>query len=139
MQQIISKANWLVRSILWGFPIPETAEEWEFPNVEDEAAIVQHLQRIEKAWDFLRPSFASRGYVLYEKLKTSSDLLPVIESDQILPVQAYPYGRRIYESDNAKMSLLVSFTIHSHFKLYSELSSKPIGPASLGCARSTWT
>jgi hypothetical protein len=82
MQQIqrylYRKANWLARTILWGFPIPATAEEWEFPNVEAEAAMFEHFQCIEKAWGFLRPSFASQGYILYEQLKTSSDLLPII-------------------------------------------------------------
>jgi hypothetical protein len=118
MQQIVSKAKWLARSILWGFPIPATAEEWELPEVDEEveAAMVEHFQRIEKAWDFLRPSFASRGYVLYEKLQTS-DLQPIIESGQMSPVLGHPYGRRIYESDNAKMSLLVSIYIFSSFEL----------------------
>lgn len=118
MQEIVSKAKWLARSILWGFPIPATAEEWELPDVdsEAEAAMVEHFQRIEKAWDFLRPYFASRGYVLYEKLQTS-DLQPIVESGQMSLVQGYPYGRRIYESDNAKMSLLVSIYKYLFFEL----------------------
>ncbi|KIM36284.1 hypothetical protein M413DRAFT_449331 [Hebeloma cylindrosporum] len=106
MQQILSKANWLARSILWGFPTPATAEEWDFPNAEEEGPVLEHFQRIEKAWNFLRPAFASRGYVLYEKPKNSWDLLPVIEPGRTSPIQAYPYGRRIHESDNAKMTLL---------------------------------
>ncbi|KIM36293.1 hypothetical protein M413DRAFT_320168 [Hebeloma cylindrosporum] len=106
MQQIVSKQSSLDRSKSWELPIPATAEEWDFPNLEDPTAIHEHFQRIDKAWDFLRPSFASRGYALYEKLKTSSDLVPVVESTQVSAVQVDPYGRRIYESDNARMSHL---------------------------------
>ena len=65
VQLASSKANCLARSILWGFPIPATAEEWVFPNVKAEAAMFEHFQRIEKAWDFLRPSFASQGYTVH--------------------------------------------------------------------------
>ncbi len=106
VKNILVKANWLARSMLWGFPIPATAEDWEYPNAENEAAMVEHFQRTEKAWNFLRPSFASRGYILYEKLR-SFDLQPVIELGQISPPEAHPYGRRVHENDNARMSISV--------------------------------
>ena len=50
---------------------------------------------------------------VYEKLKSPLDLLPIIESGQTSPVQVvYPYGRRIYESDNARVSHSVSIYIY---------------------------
>jgi hypothetical protein len=52
VKNILAMASWLARSILLWFPLPATAEDWEFPNVESEAAMVGHFQRIEKTWNF---------------------------------------------------------------------------------------
>ncbi|KIM36271.1 hypothetical protein M413DRAFT_319599 [Hebeloma cylindrosporum] len=136
MQQILSKAISLAQSILLGVSIPPTAEEWEFPNVEDEAAMVDHIQRIEKVWEFLRPAFASRGYVLYEKMKTSAELLPVIESesDRTSPVHIHPYGRRIYESDDAKMFLLAPRVWGARDRLGRHVAIKLVSDASVPSA-----
>lgn len=43
-------------------------DEWYIPETEDAEAIKKHYARflIMKCWDFLRPYFASRGYLLYE-------------------------------------------------------------------------
>ncbi|KAF8174927.1 hypothetical protein BJ912DRAFT_39413 [Pholiota molesta] len=88
---------WMSRSLIWGDPLFKSWEEWRRPITEDEQIQGDHYDRVLKCWEFLRPLFSERGYILYENTSERHGYInPPRQSHPVLE-QGYPYGRRFSE------------------------------------------
>ncbi|KDR85783.1 hypothetical protein GALMADRAFT_84930 [Galerina marginata CBS 339.88] len=81
--------------------LPTNLDKWEISNPEDSETTRSEFLAIRKAWKSLDPFFASRGYLLYQTLATSSALVPPSDMNTAGPPANADdrYARPVYNTD----------------------------------------
>ena len=101
----------LLERLIWSFRLsrleyqfPRTYEDWNNDDFDPDK-----IQLLWKAWEFLRPFFASRGYILYKKLPNSDALAPLSTPGPApSDFDTYPYARRISPEHTPELPIVVS-------------------------------
>ena len=65
LHSVFESMFWTIRSWYWDYPVPFDLNQWELTNPEDGKLYAKEAFAIQRAWKFLEPFFASRGYILY--------------------------------------------------------------------------
>lgn len=97
---------WTFRSWLQNYPVPLDIGQWQHSDPENVELYAREALVIQRAWKFLEPFFASRGYTLYQSYPPKLyDLLPAPATRLAKPriVPEFPYARRAYEHDEEMM------------------------------------
>ncbi|KAF9478085.1 hypothetical protein BDN70DRAFT_68212 [Pholiota conissans] len=110
---------WTLRAKLPGIPapLPRTLDSWTLSAAAD--IDFEQLKRevitFQNSWRFLKPFFATRGYVLYEHYRPPhSPMLIAAPSDNQIResnIPAYPYARRAYNEDIEAMFTFSSLQV----------------------------
>lgn len=100
---------WTVRSWRAGYPVPSNSDRWQSDNKDDHFKDIFAALR---AWKFLGPFFASRGYAIYHSDPKSVFSLypPAVPKAHKSP--SYPYARRGYKEDS---EIPFSFFVRIYF------------------------
>ncbi|KAG6829196.1 hypothetical protein H0H92_005397 [Tricholoma furcatifolium] len=85
---------WTYRSWAAGYPVPSYAwDEWQYGDPLDGENASRLFGVISRAWDFLCPFFASRGYVLYKATSSRRTVTLPDPDGPPHPAPSHPFAR----------------------------------------------
>ncbi|KAG6829187.1 hypothetical protein H0H92_005387 [Tricholoma furcatifolium] len=89
---------WTYRSSAAGYPVPSYAwDKWQYGDPLDRDNVSRLFGIVSRAWDFLCPFFAYRGYTLYKAIPTNRTVtLPDPDGPRAHPAPSHPFARRVF-------------------------------------------
>lgn len=81
-------------------PLPKDLMHWGIEHQFDVELLRAEITSCRKAWKYLEPFFASRGYIFYIPFRPSGSPFIAAPSDPEIRsrnIPEYPYARRIYD------------------------------------------
>lgn len=121
-------------------PLPKNLQLWHIFHDEDLVLLTAEVEGFTKAWNYLKPIFASHGYIFYQFFNASgSNLIAAPSHPKMQPthIPEYPYARRVYVSDvEATFSNIISLSLLNVFPRSSmKLTTPTTVDASMACPR----
>jgi hypothetical protein len=104
---------WTLRSWYWRYPVPLDINQWRLTDAHDVPLYRSEALAIQRAWKFLGPFFASRGYTLYQNEPPALFTLlpPPAPPGAINP--SHPFARRAFKEDTEiEFYFMVSIVWH---------------------------
>ncbi|RDB30827.1 hypothetical protein Hypma_005798 [Hypsizygus marmoreus] len=92
---------WTFRSWRAGYPVPLDLDQWSLTDPANGDLYFKESRVALRAWKFLEPFFAARGYILYHNQPGAGVfcLLPNPAGPKGHPSPSYPYASRVYKDD----------------------------------------
>jgi hypothetical protein len=96
--------------------VPLDINRWELTDPGDVELYGKEARAIQRAWKFLEPFFASRGYTLYQSQPSAIFTLlpaPSPPGPKAHTEPSYPFARRVFKEDKEiEFYFMVSIILH---------------------------
>ena len=100
LSQVRERLLWTYRSWQLDYPVPLDLEKWTLSDLADTELYRKEAFYILRAWKFLGPFFASRGYTLYRADPICHfSLYPDPHGPSRAQTSEHPYARSLYTDD----------------------------------------